>query len=191
MLALVLFPTLGKTCDDLAVCAHPTLIRSRTGQPCPSARYWEGYSGVESYKRRRFATSARSGKRVSRSIRLLMNMKIRTGCCFGRHQKSRRKTRTGEMSVHRMKFVLVNNLAPRSCPACAACSPPLEQGYLHDLATSRRYCGVKCYPQWTAAGGFAGSIGPAAAFELAVAWPQLTVDVASALFDCAWGNHRG
>src|ERR1700730_7204593 len=29
MLALVLFPTLGQTCDDLVVCAHPTLIRNR------------------------------------------------------------------------------------------------------------------------------------------------------------------
>src|SRR3984893_1920248 len=29
MLALVLFPTLGQTCDDLVVCAHPTLIRNQ------------------------------------------------------------------------------------------------------------------------------------------------------------------
>jgi hypothetical protein len=28
-------------------------------------------------------------------------------------------------------------------------------------------------------------------FELAVAWPKLTVDVASALFDSAWGDNRG
>src|SRR3984893_8727913 len=29
MLALVLFPTLGQTCDDLVGWAHPTLIRNR------------------------------------------------------------------------------------------------------------------------------------------------------------------
>ncbi len=28
-------------------------------------------------------------------------------------------------------------------------------------------------------------------FELAIAWPKLTVDVASALFDSAWSNHCG
>jgi|GEM_PF-3998430 len=27
-------------------------------------------------------------------------------------------------------------------------------------------------------------------YELASAWPTLTVDVASALFDSAWNNHR-
>jgi len=30
MLASVLFPTLGRTCDRLLICAHPTLIRNRT-----------------------------------------------------------------------------------------------------------------------------------------------------------------
>jgi hypothetical protein len=34
---------------------------------------------------------------------------------------------------------------------------------------------------------FVGSI----AFELAIAWPKLTADVASALFDSAWGDYRG
>jgi hypothetical protein len=29
MLALVLFPTIGQTCDDLVVCVRPTLIGSR------------------------------------------------------------------------------------------------------------------------------------------------------------------
>src|SRR5882672_9153237 len=58
MLALVLFPTLGQTCDDLVVCAHPTLIRSRlnraTSPICSMLRPHFGtrrdYSGVESYK---------------------------------------------------------------------------------------------------------------------------------------------
>jgi hypothetical protein len=37
--------------------------------------------------------------------------------------------------------------------------------------------------------GFSGSIAPMNAFELAIAWPTLTVEVASALFDSAWGNN--
>jgi hypothetical protein len=40
-------------------------------------------------------------------------------------------------------------------------------------------------------GGFAGSIDPSNAFQLAIAWPKLTIYVASALFDSAWGHHRG
>jgi hypothetical protein len=87
------------------------------------------------------------------------------------------------MSVHNIRFVVVNNMAPRNPSACAACSRPLEQGYLHDLPTSRHYCGVEYYPL----SGFAGSI----AFELAIAWPKLTADVASAMFDSAWGDRRG
>jgi hypothetical protein len=46
-----------------------------------------------------------------------------------------------------MKFVLVNDMAPRRTAVCTACSRPLEQGYLHDLSTSKRYCGIECYPQ--------------------------------------------
>jgi hypothetical protein len=38
---------------------------------------------------------------------------------------------------------------------------------------------------------FVGSIAPTIPFELAVAWPMLTVDVASALFDSAWSDHGG
>jgi hypothetical protein len=85
-----------------------------------------------------------------------------------------------------MQFVSVNNMAPRNRPVCAACSLPLERGYLHDLSTSKRYCGVECYRQSAVVNGFVGSIAPATAFELAAAWPRLTVDVASALFDSAW-----
>src|SRR5260370_35551471 len=105
--------------------------------------------------------------------------------------QTRRKIRIGEMSVHKMKFVVVNKMAPRNPSVCAACSRPLERGYLHDLYTSKRYCGIECYPQWMWASGFVGSIAPAAPFELAIAWPKLTVDVASALLDSAWGDHRG
>ena len=93
------------------------------------------------------------------------------------------------MSVHRMQFVLVNNMAPRNPSVCAACSRPLDRGYLHDLSTSKRYCGIACYPQWMVVSGCVGSITPTNPFELAVAWPKLTVDVASALFDSAWSNH--
>ena len=95
------------------------------------------------------------------------------------------------MSVHKMKFVLVNGMAPCSTSVCTACSRPLEQGYLHDLSTSRRYCGIECYPQWMVVSGFVGSIAPTTPFELAIAWPKLTVDVASALFDSPWSNHGG
>ena len=90
------------------------------------------------------------------------------------------------MSVHRMQFVLVNNMAPRNPSACAACSRPLDRGYLHDLSTSRRYCGIECYRQSAVVNEFVGSIAPATALELAAARPRLTVDVASALFDSAW-----
>ena len=95
------------------------------------------------------------------------------------------------MSAHKMKFVLVNNMTPRKSSVCTECSRPLERGYLHDLSTSKRYCGIECYPQWMVVSGFVGSIASATSFELAVAWPKLTVDVASALFDSAWSNNRG
>jgi hypothetical protein len=93
------------------------------------------------------------------------------------------------MSVHKMKFVLVNDMAPRKPSVCTECSRPLEQGYLHDLSASSHYCGIECYPQWMRVGGFVGSIVPASPFDLAIAWPKLTVDVASALFDSAWSDH--
>ena len=95
------------------------------------------------------------------------------------------------MSVHQMTLVLVNDMALRKPSVCTECSRPLEQGYLHDLSTSKRYCGIECYPQRMVVSGFVGSIAPATPFEPAVAWPKLTVDVASALFDSAWGDHLG
>jgi hypothetical protein len=39
--------------------------------------------------------------------------------------------------------------------------------------------------------GFVGSVATTNPFELAIAWPKLTVAVASALFDGAWDDHRG
>lgn len=96
-----------------------------------------------------------------------------------------------EMPVHKMKFVLVNNMAPRKPSVCAACSRPLDWGYLHDLSASNRYCGIKCYPQRMVFGGFDGLIALTNPFELAIVWPKLTVDVASVLLDSAWSNHGG
>jgi hypothetical protein len=95
------------------------------------------------------------------------------------------------MSVRKMKFVLVNDIAPRGTSICPACSRPLEQGYLHDLSTSRRYCGIACYPRWMVVGEFVGTFSPTDLFELAFAWPKLTVDVAAALFDGALHDHSG
>jgi hypothetical protein len=95
------------------------------------------------------------------------------------------------MSVHKMEFVLVNNMAPRDPSVCAACSRPLERAYLHDLSTSKHYCGIECYPRWMVVSGLAGSVAPTNPFEVAIAWPKLTVDVASALFDAAWRDHSG
>src|SRR6266704_1446570 len=101
-----------------------------------------------------------------------------------------RDKRVGEMSVHKMKFVLVNDMAPRKSSVCTECSLPLERGYLHDLSSSKRYCGIECYPIRMMVSGSAGSILPMNPFEFAIAWPTLSVDVASALFDSAWGNNR-
>jgi hypothetical protein len=38
--------------------------------------------------------------------------------------------------------------------------------------------------------GFTGSVTPMDPFEFAITWPKLTVDVATALFDSALGDHR-
>jgi len=91
------------------------------------------------------------------------------------------------MSVHKMQFVLVNDMAPRRTSICTACSRPLEQGYLHDLSTSRRYCGVECHRRWIVVDEFVGSGATTSPLELVIAWPKLTMDVASALFNSA-GN---
>jgi len=87
------------------------------------------------------------------------------------------------MSVHKMQFVLVNNMTPRNRSVCAACSQPLERGYLHDLFNSQRYCGVVCHRRWMVASEFIGSGVTTSPLELVIAWPKLTMDVASALFD--------
>jgi hypothetical protein len=95
------------------------------------------------------------------------------------------------MSAHNMKFVLVNDMAPRKPSVCTVCSRPLERGYLHDLSTSKRYCGIECHPRWTLVSGFVGSTALTNPIELAIAWPRLTVHVAATLFDSAWRDHGG
>jgi hypothetical protein len=92
------------------------------------------------------------------------------------------------MPAHKMKFVMVNNKIPRDPSVCTACSQPLERGHLHDLSASRRYCGVECYTygRWRPV----ESVATANPFELAVALPRLTVDVASAFFDSAWRDNN-
>lgn len=92
------------------------------------------------------------------------------------------------MSISTMKFVVVNNVAPRNPAICTACSRSLEAGYLHDLSSSKHYCRMECYPRRMMVSGFAGSVVPMNPFELAIAWPMLTIDVASALIKSVWGN---
>jgi hypothetical protein len=94
------------------------------------------------------------------------------------------------MSNPTMRFVVVNNMAPRAPSLCAACSRPLERGYLRDFSTSRHYCGIECSHRRMVVNGYFGSAVLTTPFDLAIAWPRLTVDVASALFDSAWGNNR-
>ena len=87
-----------------------------------------------------------------------------------------------------VQFVLVNNMAPRDSVGCITCSQPLERSYLRDLTTSKCYCGMECYRRWIMVNKFVGSGITTDPLELAIAWPKLTIDVASALFDSAWGT---
>jgi hypothetical protein len=81
-----------------------------------------------------------------------------------------------------MKFVLVNHRKLRRPSACAACSRPLEWGFLHDLSTQRRYCGIECYPGQAMNSELIRWL--AETHPLAL-WPKFTADVMSALFDAA------
>jgi hypothetical protein len=83
-----------------------------------------------------------------------------------------------------MKFVLVNQRAPRTRPACAACSGPLQQGYLHDLSSHSRYCGIECYSAHMVNGWSLPSSTRTSPFELVGLWSKLTLEAASTLFDC-------
>jgi hypothetical protein len=84
-----------------------------------------------------------------------------------------------------MKFVLVNQRIPRTRSACASCSQPLQRGYLHDLSSHSRYCGIECYSAQMMNGWFISlpvQTNPSALVGL---WSKLTVEVASTLFDWA------
>ena len=83
-----------------------------------------------------------------------------------------------------MKFVLVNHRSLRRPSACAACSRPLETGFLHDLSTHRRYCGVDCYPDQVMSTELIRWL---AETNPLVLWPKFTADVIS-LFDPASRN---
>jgi len=61
-------------------------------------------------------------------------------------------------------------------------------GYLHDLSTRSRYCGVECYPG-RAAGSMERSLAKTDPFDLVAPFlvlPMFTIDVVSAVFDSAW-----
>lgn len=87
-----------------------------------------------------------------------------------------------------MYFVLVNHRTLRRPSCCAACSRPLQRSYLHDLSTRSRYCSVECYPG-RAAGSMVRSRAKTDPFDLVIllmVLPKFTIDVVSAVFDCAW-----
>jgi hypothetical protein len=84
-----------------------------------------------------------------------------------------------------MKFVLVNQRIPRTRPACAACSGQLQRGYLHDLSSHSRYCGIECYSAHVTNASSLPLPAQPNPFELVGLWSKLTVEAASTLFDCA------
>jgi hypothetical protein len=49
------------------------------------------------------------------------------------------------------------DMARRNLSVCASCLRPLERCNLHDLSSSKRYCGAECYPRRMMVSGFAGS----------------------------------
>ena len=87
-----------------------------------------------------------------------------------------------------MNFVLVNHRTPRRPSCCAACSRPLQRSYLRDLSTHSRYCSVECYAG-RAGGSMVRSHANVDPFDLVIlsmVLPKFTIDVMSAVFDCAW-----
>ncbi|MET4488962.1 hypothetical protein [Bradyrhizobium sp. LA7.1] len=87
-----------------------------------------------------------------------------------------------------MNFVLVNHRTPRKPSFCASCSQPLQRSYLHDLSTRSRYCSVECYSD-RAAGSMVRSLATADPYNLVIltmVLPMLSIEVASAVFDCVW-----
>jgi hypothetical protein len=44
-----------------------------------------------------------------------------------------------------MRFVLVNDRAPRPQSSCTFCCQPIGNGYLRELTTRLSYCNQQCY----------------------------------------------
>ena len=46
-----------------------------------------------------------------------------------------------------MRFVLVNERAPRREPFCVSCYEPIRTGYLREIGTHLTYCNQGCYEE--------------------------------------------
>ena len=80
-----------------------------------------------------------------------------------------------------MNFVLVNHRTLRRPSCCAACSRPLQRGYLRDLSTDSRYCSVECY-SGHAVDSLVRSLAAVDPFGIAILFMALTIEVMSAVF---------
>jgi len=49
-------------------------------------------------------------------------------------------------SLHRTRFVLVNDRVPRTDGHCALCGRIIEKGYVRDSQTRLIYCDTQCFP---------------------------------------------
>ena len=49
---------------------------------------------------------------------------------------------------HAIRFVLVNNRAPRTDQHCALCDGLIEKGYVRDSQTRLIYCDMQCFAGW-------------------------------------------
>jgi hypothetical protein len=47
-----------------------------------------------------------------------------------------------------IRFVLVNNRAPRTDQHCALCGGLIETGYVRDSQTRLMYCDTQCFAGW-------------------------------------------
>lgn len=46
-----------------------------------------------------------------------------------------------------MRYVLVNERVPKTNRYCALCTARLDDGYLREIDTRIKYCGVACYTE--------------------------------------------
>jgi hypothetical protein len=91
----------------------------------------------------------------------------------------------GAMSVRKMKFMPVNDIAPRGPQSARRVRDRWDRATCMILSTSRRYCGIACYPRWMVMSEFVGSFAPTDLFELAVTWPKL--DTYASKPEQSWG----